>query len=208
MLRTPESINSNVNLLLKKIPHSERPVYVAVQPSPEAKVDECFLNVDRKISKDSGSIVLGWAVWQNEFLIEAEFHSIWKSNEGKLIDITPKKNREPKILFIPDSSAKYQGIQADNVRINTSGNALVDDFIELFEARFRLLNKGERKSQLGEVVLSGKEASLYQGIEMNIQGVQWMLSNHDTRNSPCFCRSGLKYKNCHGRDLMSTLKRI
>jgi hypothetical protein len=187
---------------------SGSPYYVPVVPEPFAEVDACFPNVAQKQKEVGGEMILGWAIWENEFMIEAEFHGIWQSQSGQQVDITPKLNNESRILFVTDLSTKYENYQVDNFRLNTSGNNLVDDYIELFRARFRLLNKGERRNVLGEIYLAGKDADLYQGIEAMIHRVQNILSSGGSRNSICFCGSSLKYKKCHGKDLTQILRKI
>jgi hypothetical protein len=208
MLKTPTSVNSNVLRLLKKMSLSGPPYYVPVIPEFNAQLDACFINVDQKIRRSGGKLILGWAIWENEFMVEAEFHGVWNSANGQHIDLTPKLNNEARILFVMDPSAKYENFQVDNFRLNTSGNSLVDDYIELFRARFRLLNKGERKNVLGEIHLNGRDADMYTGIELMIHNVHRMLSNSGSRNSLCFCGSGLKYKNCHGKDLKQILQKV
>ena len=168
---------------------------------------ECFPAVAEKIKRDGGSQVIGWQIWKSAILIEAEFHAVWKSSEGVLTDITPKQIPNSRILFLPDPKAEYIGAQTDNVRINISGNPIVDDFIEIAKAQFRILNKGNRAMER-KVTLSGKEAVIYEALNKVRAGIYLMALNGATRNSRCFCGRPEKYKHCHGKGLIDALRSL
>ena len=76
MIIVPKTIDENVNKLIDKLAIHDIPFYVEVKPENECKINECFPNVTSKTSKDGGDIIFGWTVWQHNFMIEAEFHSI------------------------------------------------------------------------------------------------------------------------------------
>jgi len=40
-------------------------------------------------------------------MLEAEFHSVWKSPEGAYLDITPRSINFRRIFFLPDYEQKY-----------------------------------------------------------------------------------------------------
>ena len=140
-------------------------------------------------------------------MIEAEFHAIWKSTDGNLIDITPKQIQFPNILFLPDSKTEYTGAQVDNIRLNISGNRLVDDFIEIAKAIYKLENRGERAFQ-SEVSFSGRESQIYQNLKRVRAGVFLMIQTGKSRNSPCFCESRNKYKHCCGKYISKQLRSL
>ena len=204
---TPDSIDNDVRKLIKLIGTNTEPLNIDVTPEPYAQIIECFPAVEEKIKKDGGSQALGWQIWKTEILVEAEFHAVWKSPEGVLKDITPKQIRIPKILFLPDPRAKYNGTQVDNVRLNITQNRLVDDFIELSKAIFRMENKGSRAFEY-KLTFNGQEARLYEALKQMKVGLYFMITQRANRNSPCFCDSGTKYKHCHGNKLNKTLSRI
>ena len=68
----------------------------------------CHLNCKRMMQFEDGEIIFGWVLWQDkkQKFIEAEFHSVWKTKNGTLKDITPRIDREETILFIPDKKRK------------------------------------------------------------------------------------------------------
>lgn len=196
---TPHDINDNVRALLKKMGSKETPVYIETIPEAFAQVGECFPSVIQKIELSGGSAVYGWQIWQGDFLIEAEFHAVWKSESGELFDITPKAipsiNR---ILFVPDSKRKYDGKQVDNVRLNITENSLVNDLIKVSEDAFALLNKGQRAT-LYAVSLPPIEQQKLSKLEELKNSILYMLELKGTRNTACFCSSNQKFKHCHGK---------
>lgn len=89
---------------------SQKPVaYVRVDPSPAAKVARCHWNVMEHILKNGGTSAIGWAIWEAPGIhMEAEFHSVWVSPDGEMIDITPHRNGVARVLFLPDP--QYSGL--------------------------------------------------------------------------------------------------
>lgn len=204
---TPAEIDNDVKKLVSIVCLNSAPIYLAVETESYAQITECFPAVAEKIRRDGGSQVLGWQIWKSRILVEAEFHAVWKSPEGALKDITPKQLPITKILFLPDPKATYNGAQIDNIRINISGNRLVDDFIAIAETIFKIKNKGERAFQ-HEVALSEREAALCDALKKMQAAVYLMVLDGMTRNSLCFCRSHNKYKHCHGKKLIEILRKL
>ena len=93
------------------------------------------------------------------------FHAIWKSPDDELIDITPKKKQVDQIIFLTDNTRPYEGRQVNNVRVNTTNNNLVDDYFELWDAKFRLLNKDVRASKNYEIIYEKAIGKLKTGIK-------------------------------------------
>lgn len=204
---TPDITDGDVGQLLRLMEVSLSSVYLDVIPEPYAKVVECFPAVVEKIRRDGGSQQLGWQIWKTSLLVEAEFHAVWKSPNGELRDITPKQLPIARILFLPDTRAGYIGAQVDNVRLNITGNRLVDDFIEISKAIFRIQNKGVRAFEY-EIRLTDQEAQLHHALLQMHSAIYAMAMQGLTRNDPCFCGSGKKYKRCHGEGLADSLGRI
>jgi len=194
--------------MIWRIGSTEEPVYLDVKPEPFAEVAECFSSVKEKVQRDGGSIQLGWQIWQiPDIMIEAEFHAVWKSPDGELIDITPKKYRIDRILFVPDSKVKYYGARRRNKRLNISGNRLVDDLIEICEARYRLLNKGGRTYK-DTVLFSDEECEIHEKLSYSKSLVSTMVARGDKKSSPCPCGSGKEYRHCHANILTELLDQV
>ena len=205
---TPKTIDADVLKLIKLVNKKTEPIFISVIPEKHALPSECFPTVKEKIKINGGKMIIGWQVWKTDFLVEAEFHAIWESTDGSLVDITPKQVPVDKILFLPDDESKYTGKQVDNIRLNITKNPLVDDFIELAKLKFRITNCGKLANQLGAVKFTGKDSQMLQALLAIKNGVYGMILNDCTKNSLCFCGRNKKYKHCHGKDLRKAIKRL
>lgn len=206
-LYTPESIDDKVSEIIEKIGSNLKPLYLKVERESYSIQLECFPNVAEKIRRDGGKQVLGWKIWKTPNIVEAEFHCVWKSPKGTLVDVTPVQTDDTRILFLPDSNAKYKGAQIDNVRINISGNRLVDDVIAISRAEFRFLNKGKRAHEYRIEIKDQEIQFLQQLTLMKIHLIRFINEGFN-RNSQCFCQSGQKYKRCHGKQLSTMLSKM
>ena len=86
-------------------------------------------------------------------MVEAEFHCVWESPEGELIDITPKMYETQNIIFLPDSTKNYTGRQVDNIRKSISLDKNVSRFINLSQEYFRYINQGDLAEHYGVVAI-------------------------------------------------------
>lgn len=204
---TPIAIDNEVQKLIAFVCPNAKPIYLPVEPESYAKVNECILATTEKINRDGGSQVTGWQILESNIIVEAVFHAVWKSPKGELKDITPNQTQNSKILFFPDPKVKYVGKQIDNIRINISGNRLVDDFIEIAKAIFKIKNKGKRAFER-EIALDVKEVALCKDLQRISIGIILMAQDGKNRNSLCFCDSNNKYKHCHGKKLAKLLNQI
>ena len=194
---TPSSSNTRIEQLLRRIGVSSH-VFVPVRPEPGAKHDECFTAVKRKIESEGGRALYGWSIWQSPVMVEGEFHAVWESPTGELVDITPKKNGVGQIMFAPDPTATYDGRQVSNVRMPVYRNdVLVERFIEINEAIFEVLNRGERAFQHGTVQIPRDEIEPLLRKRDNLG--ERISSRQIGPNLPCVCGSSRKLKNCCGK---------
>ena len=130
--RVPEKITSPVKRLRNRIAPNEQLKYVKVLPEPDAEINESFSNLERKIERDGGGIQYGWAIWYLPgILMEAEFHAVWVSPRGELIDVSPHQIEFTEIMFLPDSGTVYQGRQIGNIHIPLSKDPRVKEYINL-----------------------------------------------------------------------------
>jgi hypothetical protein len=111
-------------------------VELHTQPESHCRIGECISNVEMQVALRGGSIQYGWLLWQcQEYFLEGEFHAVWKSPEGELVDITPQMSRA-KALFIavpnmtlPPAKLRY------NRRMPLTTDPLVLRYIELATIR-------------------------------------------------------------------------
>ena len=106
----------------------------------EAEVDCCHLNVWVKFQIDQGEAVYGWNLFQDKLTgcAEAIFHTVWKSPDGKLIDLTPRADGERLFTFVVDKSrhiilTEYEGMLAIQSFSNVAmlGNKIVNEIEEI-----------------------------------------------------------------------------
>lgn len=201
----PNKNDKFVTALIEKIGVNSVPILLTVIPEENSKILDCFPIVQDKVKKNGGKMILGWQFLKSTNLIEAEFHAVWESPDKELIDITPKSITGIfQTLFLIDENLIYEEKQKDNFRINITQNKLVDDFIEVCQAIFKFENKGERAFQY-EFKLNKLDGAKYQKLKYLKEIYQTMLNMNFGKNKPCLCRSGKKFKHCHGKDLQKTL---
>lgn len=198
MITVPKINAEEIEKLLSMIGSPLEPRYVPCRVDSKASVNECFPLVEAKVREKGGKQVIGWQLWQGPLLLEAEFHAVWKNPNGEVVDITPKQLPFKEILFVEDPNKLYEGKQVNNIRVNLSGNPLVDEFIAVHDAVFRIENKGERAHQY-QLTLTGTEAKAHQQLTAVKPVLEIMAIQGCTRNSNCFCGKGKKYRTCHGK---------
>lgn len=84
---------------------SDPPLVVPVVDDPHGLYGWCVDGVQSKVAAEGGRPVFGWCVWEWPGVMwNAEFHCVWESPSGELLDITPKPQFESEIVFAPDRS--------------------------------------------------------------------------------------------------------
>lgn len=103
----PSNNNKKVLEFCRQISDSV-PFYIDVIPEVTSTSKYCHHNVKIYTEKNAGEIVYGWIIWQQtHMMLEAEFHSVWKSPCGRYLDITPNRIGSKQILFVPDMEHSY-----------------------------------------------------------------------------------------------------
>ncbi|MBP2296590.1 SEC-C metal-binding domain-containing protein [Azospirillum rugosum] len=206
---TPKAVTNIIEEFCRSIAPAP-PVFVPVVPEPTAVVSECFPNVAAKVERDGGEIAYGWSIWEwPGVFIEAEHHAVWRSPTGDLIDVTPRPEREKKVLFVPDPETVYDW--ESNRRIDNRRLAIADDpyLREFLENAAEMAAFMERKS-VG-LTVSFNPAELFplasrQQVLLNYLAERYGKKGRGQnqrrvgRNDPCPCGSGKKFKKCHGND--------
>lgn len=144
-------------------------------------------------------MLCGWQLWEwPHVLVEAEFHAVWQSPQGQMIDLTPKPHQESTVLFVPDVRRRYTGATVDNVRLPVRDDQLIRHFIAVSEAITRVLGRGVPAAAEGHVSVPAHEIKPLQEAHQFL-GHALLTGLRD--HQPCLCGSGSKYKRCHGRVL-------
>lgn len=195
---TPKGLFSHVIEFTDSIVPGGSPTFLTVMSGQDDLVKDCVNNVGRKISKEGGEVSYGWKIWERYgLMIEAEFHSVWLSPEGKYIDVTPNETAFMEILFLPDPDLKYEGKQINNIRKNLKADPDVQEFIRIHDSLFEIMNRGERAHQHGEIILSDDEVGELEELAKRSEQVGFRIeAKKPERNELCWCGSSEKAKRC------------
>lgn len=101
---TPNKLSTQIKKFLRKAHLTEKPIFLAYRELDSRYMTAyCLDNCRHAMRMNLGEVAYGWMIWECKKLlfIEAEFHSVLKVN-GKFRDITPRKDGEERILFVPD----------------------------------------------------------------------------------------------------------
>lgn len=186
---TPMEMTQMLSSLCRDLNSESSPLWVNVVPESWALQNECFPNVRRKIKIDGGSFVNGWAIWQwANIMFEAEAHSVWQSRNGELVDVTPHNRNEHTILFVPDAEVKFEGTMIPNKRAPMTTSSKVNYLIDLLTIKDNILQQSG----------TSRTCSLPEPLLLEIRRVIADITQKASKNAPCPCGSGLKYKRCCG----------
>ncbi len=192
--------------ILSKLQNKNRLEIVPIRIEKYSIKDNCFYNVADKVTNDNGQIVYGWKLHKAIFFEEAQRHAVWKSPNGELVDVTPDEVHKDKISFLEDDKGWiYEGKITDNVRVNTTNNPLVDDFILLNEMITKLWQTGFKNSRL-EILLLEPVANVIKNLNDHKIALEIYILTKNNPNCICYCGQQKLYKDCHGYDLKKELQ--
>jgi hypothetical protein len=193
--QTPKTISKTIQEFCHEVAPGQQPVYLHVTPVGSFSIPlDCFENVTKIIKEKGGSGLCGWRIWEwPNTMIEAEFHEVWVSPEGELVDTTPAPKGLTRILFLPDPTNIYTGLQVNSIRKSLIDNPLMREFIDNCDREFAILNKGARARVVGEVRVSLREAKSLDALRIRRFTIQRMLE-------PCRCGSGVRFYKCCGSE--------
>jgi hypothetical protein len=187
---TPKEITKEIFELCAKIDPTQKPVFVNVVVKSNGRLDDCFENVRLLIAKEGGVARYGWTIWeQPEVLVEGEFHAVWQTPEGKLLDVTPKRDGENKILFLPDSKRVWQEEPIDNIRFPLKDTPAIRLMIRFNEASFALHKR----------YYTDGNSEIPQSEFQKVLAKFGLCPGHPAeigKYDPCACGSGKKFKFC------------
>ena len=196
-ITSPRRISPAILSLCQEINPDVEPVVVTVKADTGAISSECFYNVTERIKRDGGSMVYGWTIWEwSRVFIEAEHHAVWEK-DGELLDITPKKNRERKIVFLPDPSADYD-FKGNRRRINVKRSlgrfASVDKWIAATDA----FQQAIEDNSAGRLAHFDKRDMMahQQAINNAMAEVVLDLAYETNPRDRCICASGKEFRKC------------
>jgi hypothetical protein len=193
---TPAEISRPIQKLCKEVAGSAEARFIPVRTDSEAGALSAFDAVARKVGQDGGSMQPGWAIWQcADALIEAEFHAVWRSPDGDLVDVAARLGGEQTILFVEDARRSDTGAAVDSERRALRRDPLIEDFITLGRKQFLLLH--------GDADDAADRPARMRRLAVSQLIVKNMLEKGQGGDDPCLCNSGKRYKNCHGKAVRS-----
>jgi hypothetical protein len=99
---TPQKISHRVLEFAHRL-GGEPPIFVPVVHDDVGLFGYCDNGVRERVRLSGGTAAFGWCIWEwPRILLTAEFHTVWQTPDGQLVDITPKPHGETSIVFIQD----------------------------------------------------------------------------------------------------------
>jgi hypothetical protein len=103
----PKKINASLRALIAHLGLEETATQLLKYSAPSGftpEVSMCHFNVWAQMDRLGGSAQPGWLLWQDtaHHFCEAEFHAVWVAPDGRLVDLTPRRDREKRVMFLPD----------------------------------------------------------------------------------------------------------
>lgn len=194
---TPRRTTQAILALCDEINPGAKPFEVPVRPADQSEKDECFHNVRQIVEKEGGTLLYGWAIWEwPKVLVEAEHHAVWEK-DGVFIDVTPKLNKEKRILFLPDPQRAYDfsgNIRLQNIRRVLRNSIEVKQWLGLVD-QFNALcekNRNGREVSLDPIEFSFMNESITRAkLEIICQ-----LASETNPRDRCICSSGIEFRKC------------
>ncbi|MGA2786488.1 MAG: SEC-C metal-binding domain-containing protein [Verrucomicrobiota bacterium] len=187
---TPVSINESVLKLCSQIDPKQTPQYVSVSAVAGSRMENCFLNVPSHVVKAGGSVQYGWMIWEHPgVLVEGIFHAVWLKPDGQLLDITPTRDDEKQILFLPDSVRKWEHKLVDNIRLPLTNSSKANFGINLSKAMAALQSK----------YFDGEKSAVPKDEYDHVLARFGLRPGHKDQIGPyemCPCGSGKNFKFC------------
>lgn len=176
--RVPSDITPEILAFCRQLDPTRAPLWVPVRPAPGASAAHDLTTLKGQVARHGGRVQFGWTLWEFPgWYLEAEFHPVWSSAQAELIEVTPgpAAAQLSRILFLPDATRVFQGEDIPNRFHALSTSPDVVSVVAHAEFTSRL--QAESRTQARKAVSQ---------------------AGNPSRNDPCPCGSGLKYKKCCG----------
>ena len=161
---------------------------------------DCFPVVEAYVGAHGGQSVIGWQLWEWPGLyLEAEFHAVWRSPTGQLLDLTPKEIPVHTILFLEDPTRPYGGRRRRNEMFPLSGNPVIAEFIQACNEAESIVDLGERALHTGPIKMTPLEKVRYGQLMQQKQRALYHMQRIEVPRKVdfCWCGSRKAFKVCH-----------
>ncbi len=197
----PNRLTMAIMGLVKELDCSTSPVYIPVKPLkyPWCIKNEYFNNVLKYSSRKKGAIVYGWNITGIPAgMLEAEFHAIWKSPRGELIDITPNQHEFTRILFLVDHTREYHGkVVPSMFQPVFPKDSLCCELVTRAKRRVAIIQQYENPTNPNQMILPHHAAEELQTNQIRIQEILTLIRNgNPSLTELCPCGKGTTYGAC------------
>ena len=119
VVKSPNHIDWHMRALLLELSLDPQEAFLLPYTHPgvfEPEPANCHFNVWLKMKIDGGGCLTGWILGQDKDrqFSEAQFHTVWLSENDGPFDITPRIDDETLILFIPDENRQIKLSEHEN----------------------------------------------------------------------------------------------
>ena len=200
-MKTANPENADVQAFCQTISPSS-PLFVKIAPREDCTSKDSFLNVQKQVDRFGGDMRTGWSIrdWPGAY-IEAEHHAVYDPGNGAAwIDVTPALDGETHRLFLADETATYDaanpGVRRDNIRKAHTNDPLILELFKVAAEKTRLMNMipGVSAAHVPPALRQPLALIGQRHVKLSID----VSMRYTSRNDPCFCGSGKKFKQCHG----------
>lgn len=209
--RIPQQISDDI-LSFCSIINGENPIIVPIKNEQDYQENFCCENVEKHIHKHGGEMMCGWYFQiTSDVCISAIAHSIYKSPNGEVFDVTPFFDLEAaesgrfvshqNTVFLPDSNVIFTNDIIPSKRYLLSNHQDAKDYVAILDKEDNFI---ATLPSFGINKLNDIQATQYEAIQKSKQALAIkIISKSSTgkkigRNEPCPCGSGNKYKKCCG----------
>jgi hypothetical protein len=142
-------------------PAAGMPSFVEVRARPESVFNDCPEDVRKQVEEHGGTSITGWAVWErpNAYLF-TEFHMVWQSPSGELLDVSAKADGETRVLFVPDPSISYTGGRIHGAHLPLTDDPVILEYIRAHEAYWEAYDRTYGADCFDEVRATPEVATL------------------------------------------------
>ncbi len=118
------------------------PSFVDVRARSDSECDDCREDVRKQVEESGGKAICGWAVWERPAAyLFTEFHMVWESPSGELMDVSAKADGETRTLFVRDSGIRYTGGRIRGAHLPLTDDPVVLEYISAHEAYWEAFDR-------------------------------------------------------------------
>jgi hypothetical protein len=157
LTRPPQEITEDVQSFARQLSPDRQTCFVPIDTAAWAESNECFAAVEKKIEQDGGEMVHGWGIaeWPNIRLV-AEFHVVWRSEEGELLDVSVHPPEHETTLFVPAQEVEYTGKLVPSRFYKLWESDVLDEWRDLHQEQVEIRNRNFHDGVT--VLIAGQDA--------------------------------------------------